>query len=63
MKHATIPTDTTVILGSGRGGTIPAGRYEVAELDGTEGQLFLIGPGGDLVQADPSDPNIAIEEN
>jgi len=63
VKHATVSTDTTVILHAGRGGTLPAGHYEVAELDGTQGQLFLTGPDGDLVQADPYDPNITIEES
>jgi hypothetical protein len=63
MKHATISTTTTVILHTGRGGTLPPGSYEVAELDGTEGQLFLFGPNGDLVQADPHDSRITIEEN
>jgi hypothetical protein len=55
MKHATTSTTTTVILHTG--------RYKVAELDGTASQLFLFGPNGDLVQADPYDPNITIEEN
>lgn len=63
MKHANVATETTVILGTGRGGRLPAGRYEVADLDGTDGQLFLFGPGGDLVQANPYDEHITIEEN
>lgn len=63
MKHATVSTATTVILHTGRGGVLPAGRYEVAELDGTDGELFLVGPNGNLVQVDPHDPSLTIEEN
>jgi hypothetical protein len=58
MKYVNVTADTTVILHTGRGGKLPAGRYEVADLDGTDGELFLVGPGGDLVQADPNDPSI-----
>lgn len=44
-----------------RGVDLPAGRYEV--VDGLDGQPFLIGPDGGLVEVDPADPNIVIEEN
>jgi hypothetical protein len=61
-RYANVTADTTVILHTGRDGTLPAGRYEVAELDGLrDGELFLTGPDGELVKADPDDPNITIE--
>jgi hypothetical protein len=63
MRHTYSSVDTTVILHTGHGGILPAGRYEIAEMDGTEGQLLLVGPNGELVQADPNDSNIVIEEN
>jgi hypothetical protein len=65
-RHVVVTADTTVISNSGRGSLLPAGRYEVAELDGTaeRGQLFLYGPNdGALVRANPSDPNLTIEES
>lgn len=64
-RYATVSSETTVILHTGRPGTVPAGRYEVAELDGhrpENGSLFLTGPNGDLVRADLDDPNITIQE-
>jgi hypothetical protein len=61
-RYANVTADTTVILYSGRGGTLPEGRYPVAELDGlSDGELFLTGPDGELVKADPDAPNITIE--
>lgn len=64
-RYATVSANTTVILHTGRPGTVPAGRYEVAELDGhriENGSLFVFGPNGHLVRADLDDPNITIEE-
>ncbi len=62
-RYAIVANDTTVIAHTGRGFRLPAGRYEVAELDGTaeRGELFLYGPNDRaLVRADPSDSNITI---
>lgn len=64
-RFAAVSADTPVILHTGRPGTLPTGRYEVAELDGhriENGSLFVFGPNGDLVRADLDDPNITIEE-
>lgn len=62
-KYATVSSETTVIAHTGRGYRLPAGTYEVADLDGTadRGELFLYGPEDRaLVQANPHDPNIII---
>ena len=62
-RTAIVRQPTIAIAHTGNGTTLPAGTYEVAELDGAaeRGQMFLIGPGGLLVQVDPRDPNITIE--
>lgn len=63
-RFATVSQETTVITHTGHEGRLPAGRYEVADLDGTKerGELYLVSPDGKLVRADPGDPLITIGE-
>lgn len=63
-RIATVSQRTTVVTHTGHAGKLPAGRYKVADLDGTtdRGELFLTGPDGKLVKVDPQDPNITIAD-
>ncbi len=62
MRTVIVNAATTAIAHTGHAMTLPAGTYEVAELDGVaeRGELFITGPGGALVQVDPNGPNIAV---
>jgi hypothetical protein len=61
---ATVLTETTAIAHTGRPAKLPAGRYDVAHMDGVDGEsvLYIHGPdGGDLMCVDRNDPNITFE--
>lgn len=65
MTLANVSQPTTAIANHGHGVTLPAGRYEVAHLDGVDENsvLYIHGPdNGALMCIDRNDPNIAIEE-
>ena len=65
-RTAIVSRTTTAIAHTGRAYRLPAGTYEVAELDGVaeRGEMYVHGPdNGDLVRVDPHDPNITIEDN
>lgn len=59
-------TETTVIHHTGHGLRLQPGTYAVADLDGADerGELYLIDSGsGELLRANPRDPNITIKES
>jgi hypothetical protein len=63
--YADVTTETTAIAHTGRGTTLPPGRYEVAHLDGVDENsvLYIHGPNnGALMCVDRHDPNISFEE-
>lgn len=62
---ANVLTETTAIAHTGRGASLPAGRYEVAHLDGVDESsvLYIHGPGDDLMCVNRHDSNISFEEN
>ena len=64
-RSAIVSHETTAIAHTGRGFRLPAGTYQVADLDGAaeRGELYLFGPdNGDLVRVNPHDTNISISE-
>jgi hypothetical protein len=64
-RYATVTTTTTAIAHTGSGYHLPAGRYEVAELDGVEerGEMYIHGPeNGELMAINPRDPHITISQ-
>jgi hypothetical protein len=66
MEFATVtePTGISAIAHTGRGVTLPAGRYEVVALDGVASELaYVKGPdGGKLVCIGRNDPGVTISE-
>jgi hypothetical protein len=63
-RTAIVARETTAIAHTGHSYRLPAGRYEIAKLDGVaeRGEMYIHGPdNGDLVQVNPHDPNITID--
>lgn len=62
MRLAIANEPTTAIAHTGRGTTLPAGAYPVAELDGAadRGETYVTGPDGLLVQVNTSDSAITV---
>lgn len=61
---ANVTAETTAIAHTGRGAKLPAGRYQVAHLDGVDetSTLYIHGPdNGDLMCVSRHDPNISFE--
>ena len=64
MEFAIVNQPCSAISGSGRGVTLPAGRYEIVDLDGVNDNLaYVRDPGnGALVCIGRRDPNITISD-
>lgn len=64
MTTAVVHQPCSAINGAGRGVTLPAGSYEVVDLDGVDEALaYVRGPeAGALVCVGRRDPNITIVE-
>jgi hypothetical protein len=61
-RIALVRQATTAIAGSGHATTLQSGAYRVAELDATDGELFLHLADNTLIKANPKDPNIHVLE-
>ncbi len=56
---------TTALHHTGHGFTLPAGTYEVVEIDGADDDriVYITGPDGDLCGLNPHDPAVTFADD